>query len=224
MPLSAIPSRSATEQPSDQEIQQKIVYQLHQLRCYGGKHTSGEHFGSGYAATVPERRIRQAVKALLARDILRKHAKDPPHYSLNSDQKGAIAEILGVPGRDIETENGGEAVPEAAASRSNGNGDSRRQSDFVEKGSYENTVRVLKERLEAIERDQRSIHANAQTKAEGAKLTETLRKLQEDLDGLRESIFSQTKKIEQLKEALEAASKDESPLPDDEGGAPTGQG
>lgn len=226
VPLGAIPKPVPADpaNPTDEEIVQKIVYQLHQLRCYGGKHTSGEHFGSGYTAKVPEKRIRQAVKTLLARDILRKHPKDPPHYSLNSDMKGEIAAILGVPGRDIETVEDDEPVV-GATGRKNGNGRAADGESYVELGNYENTVRGLKDRLDALQRGQHGLISSTVTKAEGEALAEKLGALAQEVTELQNSVLALATKIDALQaEIARRRPSGQEEGPTEAGEPPTGPG
>lgn len=226
-PMGAIPKPVPLNlsSPTDEEIERQIVYQLHQLRCYGGKHASGEHFGSGYLGKVPEKRIRDAVKSLTGVGVLRKHPKTPPHYSLNADQRGRIAEILGVPGRDLQVGEAEDGVSEADLSRANGDEGVAGNDAYVERGTFENTIRGLRDRLDALERGQRGLHSATLTKADGRALEAHLGRLQTEIAELREAILAQATKIDSMHETIEAGGGQEAdPRRADEDGSPNGTG
>jgi predicted nucleic acid-binding Zn-ribbon protein len=221
--LGAIPKPVPVDasNPTDEEIQRQIVYQLHQTKCYGDKHTSGEHFRGGYHAKLPQKRIDAAIKALYGRGILRRHAKTPEQYSLNADAKPLIAAILGVPDRDFGEDESQDYGIIARGARSNGTPASKDDDRFVERGPFENTVRVLRERLESLEAANRDLFAATMSKHDGQALSAQVGRAQDRLEELQKAMEEQAAEIALLKKRIiEANAKGGSEGAMDERGSP----
>ncbi len=188
--------------PTDEEIERQIVYQLHQQKWYGGRHTSGEHFRTGYLAKVPERRIREAVKSLLGKGILRRHAKTPEQYSLNTERKPQIAAILGVPDRDFEVGEADEEAGSGASPRTNGAAATRGNDRFVERGSFENTLRGLKERLESLEAAHRDLLSATMSTSAGQALAGQVDRVEDRVAAIQKAMEEQAAEMGALKKRL----------------------
>jgi len=154
------PTLAEGEEPDEAFIARKILHQLYTLDKWKHTHTSGEKFAQGYLNGVPDAEIQAVVDELVANNVLLAHGKRPDEeYSLNPDRAADIYQVLGID-RDHDSNHDREAEPDTAASADAGepgstdNGEASPthgdEAPWVEEGTFENTIRSLREDLDAL--------------------------------------------------------------------------
>lgn len=78
--------------PSDEEIKDQIVFNLHWKRCWGGKHTALESVKKGIKPHLAGRYLSMAKELIREGLIVPKPTSYGLHISLNTNRKDEILE------------------------------------------------------------------------------------------------------------------------------------
>jgi regulator of replication initiation timing/uncharacterized coiled-coil protein SlyX len=180
----AVPVPADRNHPTDSEIRKHVLYHLYRTACWAGKHTSEEYLFKGHMAKVDRTHIWEVLKKLRADELLMPHGKSAEEqFSLNPKKSAQIYTELGIPPRNTITRNGIDKKPESKTISCNGtNREPDPGSMFVERGTFENTVRNLRERVESEENSVSELSRNmAQQSCALASLTERVDSLEATL-------------------------------------------
>jgi hypothetical protein len=179
---------------TDDEIQAQIVHQLHKNQKWGKVYTSVKNFQRGYNAKVDEARVRRNVKALVAAGVLLKHAKGPDEtYSLNPHQKGDVARILGIGLEEIDVD---DAAVEHADETSRGAAPQLSADEFVERTSFDHTVRGVKDDVAKLANSLRTALDQTAPRYELSELANRLAAIESQVAQLQNAITEQAEKLQ----------------------------